>query len=40
MTQNIKPKKKVKFPLSVLLSPEDRESGSTIALLLIFAAFQ
>ena len=41
MTQIIKAKRKVKiFTLSVLLPLEDRESGNTIALLLIFTAFQ
>ena len=41
MTQIIKAKRKVKiFTLSVLLPLEDRESGNTIALLLISTAFQ
>ena len=41
MTQIIKAKRKVKmFTLSVLLPLEDRESGNTIALLLISTTFQ
>jgi hypothetical protein len=39
MTQNTKIKKKVKFPPSVLLPPEDREHGNTIVLF-IFANFR